>query len=121
MDFRRLGYLSPIIQNLLVDSLAGYLSQGDRAVSADWLNSALEGASHERKWNTRSEPTRIQPGMGAADAYILHDYLASYAQLARKDERIPGDVWEALDNHATNYDDRVRLAWEAVYLDILTG
>ena len=115
MDLCRLGYQSPITPSMLQDAVPGYLSARDRAVSVGWLATALEAASQEVNGVRALGPLRIQSGMGDADAYILHDYLANFSVRYRKDVLIPRDVWEALHVHATESDDRIRLAWEAVF------
>ncbi len=115
MDFRRIGYLSPIPQALLEDSLPGYLSSGDRVASTGWLAAALEGTTEQVSGVRALEPIRLRQGIGAADSYALHDYLANFAQHDRAESLIPRDTWEALNIHAANHDDRVRLAWQAVF------
>jgi len=115
MDCSRLGYGSPMSHELLTSSLSGYLSPGDRVIVPGTLNLAFERATLPVNGIAALEPVRIEPGLGIADSYILHDYLHYIAVGERRLVPVPGSTWEALDEHAGDFGDRVRLGWQAVF------
>ena len=115
MDCSRLEYRSPIPRELLTSSLDGYLSRGERVVGPEVLNIAFERATRPVNGIAALDPVRTQPGLGDADAYILHDYLRYFTLGERRLMPVPASTWEALDKHASDFGDRVRLGWQAVF------
>jgi TPR repeat protein len=115
MDCRRLGYHSPMPPAMLIASLSSYLSPQARAVGPETVSLALEQVTQKVNGIGALEPVRVAPGIGTPDAYMLHDYLHHLADLERKYIPIPPSAWEALNRHAVNFDDRVRLSWQAVF------
>jgi hypothetical protein len=114
MDARRLGYESPLSGYFLQEAAPAYLGSSDRAdAPGTWFATGLRDAARETRGIAALTAHREQPGIGPADAYVLHDYLDQHARAARRGMLIPAAAWDALTRHALNLADRTRLAREA--------
>ena len=115
MDCSRIGYVSPMPHELLTSSIAGYLTPSERVIGPEGVKLAFERAVRQVNGIAALEPVRTEPGLGNANAYVLHDYLHYFALRERRLMPVPGSTWEALDRNAGDFGDRVRLGWEAVF------
>ena len=113
MDAQRLGHRSVLPPDLLEQAAPGYLGPGERAVTDDWFAVAVDKTTEQVRGIRALDPVRIKPGIGRADGYELHDYLAQYGRKALAGELPPTATWDALVNCSTDSDDRVRLGESA--------
>jgi len=115
MDCSRLGYDSPLPYELLISSVAGYLTPRERVVGQETMNLAFERATQLVNGIGALDPVRVEPGLGKPEGYVLHDYLHYFALEERRIAPVPGATWAALDKYASDFGDRVRLSWQAVF------
>jgi TPR repeat protein len=114
MDARRLGLENPVTAEVLRCAAEGYLNDRSRVVADGWFSAALAEATRRHHGVAALTPVRSRPGLGAADGYVLHDFLDYHARDARANQRPPASLWSALaDHHRAALEDLTRLAAEA--------
>ncbi|MFI5955230.1 hypothetical protein [Cryptosporangium sp. NPDC051539] len=109
-DARRLGILTPLSPDLLVDAMAGYLSPRDLVAPPEsWLQEVVSYAASPINRTTVAalSPAASQPGILAG--YRAADYLAEYLAMHRRVECPPESLWTALISHLGSADDLRRL------------
>ncbi|WP_274031071.1 helix-turn-helix domain-containing protein [Streptomyces sp. MMBL 11-1] len=99
MDARRLGVHGPYTPAFLRTAVDGYLPDGSLRVGGkDWFEHALSYASEEVNGVAPLTPVRHTPGIGEAEGYVLHEYLAQHGERTRQHLRIPASLWSALSS-----------------------
>ena len=79
MDARRMQYYKPLPVELLKEAAPGYLTDEQRVGTGEWFADAIAKAAEPVHGISAMTPCRTDPGVGEANAYILHDYLSQYA------------------------------------------
>jgi TPR repeat protein len=113
MDARRLGHWDAIPPALLEEAVPGYLTASQRTAPAPWFDAALATAAEAVRGVRALTPTRLQPGIGGPDGYILHDYLDEHARTTREAVAPPASLWDALLARTASPADLTRIADEA--------
>lgn len=100
MDARVMGYRQALPQAILMDAVPEYLNDEQRAVpGTGWFDAALARITTLTHGVRALTPVRTRPGIGRIDAYMLHDYLAQYAQATRARGTPPAGMWLILVRH----------------------
>ncbi len=122
LDARRLGHEGPIPAALLAAAADGYLSPRQRPGHVGWATYVLTGlATGARSDGTRTDirntltalkPVRARSG-DTETGYEPDDYLDQQTRRLRQTCLGPRQLWDALAEHTTSYDDLFRLAGAA--------
>ncbi|MDX3526512.1 helix-turn-helix domain-containing protein [Streptomyces sp. ID05-39B] len=101
MDARRLGIHGPYTAAFLRAAVDDYLPVGSERVGReDWFERALASTSEEVHGIAALTPVRNASGVGEADGFVLHEYLAQHGERTRQHLRIPASLWDALSSGA---------------------
>ncbi len=110
-DSRRLGILSPLPPNLLLNAMSGYLSRPARATSREnWLNEVKSYAA--QPINETSLAALLQEAgerSGTPPGYRAADFLAQQLRAQRRVQCPPESLWMALIDHLDSKDEIRRL------------
>ena len=115
IDAWLLGHHAPLPAAMLEVAAAGYLNKRERAVSVNWLDDALAQATTKIKGAVAPlTAVRTRRGAGAADGFLVADYLLQHASRNPRPPLQPTEVWEALASHTVRADDHLRIAQGAM-------
>lgn len=96
LDAWRLGFHGPYTHGFFHKAIEDYLPSAQRVDEYDWLERALAYASEEVQGVAALTPVRREPGVGAADGFDLHHYLAQHGEQTRQNRRVPASLWDTL-------------------------
>ena len=113
IDARRLGMHSPLPRDLLLHAARGYLPADPPRVTDEEEIKLIRALTEITGLRQPLEPAGQWPAFPATEHFHLNDYLARRGAAVRRTEPVPGALWIALINHATDDQDRWRLAREA--------
>jgi hypothetical protein len=110
-DARRLGILTPLSRELLLEAMAGYLSEGDRVTTPDrgWQ---VVTSYAERPINETTVAALIRVAgreSGTLAGYRAADYLAQHLRVQQRAQCPPESFWTALIDRLNSVDDLRRL------------
>jgi hypothetical protein len=110
-DARRLGILSPLSPDLLVEAMAGYLSPADRVASPDsWLQEVTSYAVRPINETTVAPLSKVAGRRsGTLAGYVAADYLAQHLRVQRRVKCPPESFWRSLINRLDSTDDLRRI------------
>jgi TPR repeat protein len=116
IDLRRLGHLTPLPSDLLIDALPDYLSARQRATAdPEWFGAAIAYATMELHGATSALIPVAGSRMGKVVGYVVADYLQQHGEMIRRGISPPGSLWDAAAAHTNISDDCVRLADQAFW------
>jgi hypothetical protein len=109
-DARRLGILSPLSPDVLVEAMAGYLTPAERVTTPDrWLHEVTSYATRPVHGTVAALSRVAGRHPGTLAGYVAADYLAQHLRLDRRTECPPESFWEALIDRLDSTDDIRRM------------
>ncbi|MEU4694886.1 hypothetical protein [Actinoplanes sp. NPDC023714] len=109
-DARRLGILTPLPSDLLVDAMAGYLTPAERVAPPSYWLREVESYAEPPVHETVAALSKVAGRRaGTSAGYVAADYLAQHLHHERRTECPPGALWEALIDRLENAEDIRRL------------
>ena len=110
-DARRIGILTPLSRELLVEAMAGYLSEAHRVAPTElWLR---EIAGYAEQGVNETTVAALQPVAsrqpGTLAGYRAADYLAQHLNARRRTQCPPESLWKALIERLDSGEDIRRL------------
>ncbi|MEV6600158.1 helix-turn-helix transcriptional regulator [Actinoplanes sp. NPDC051346] len=110
-DARRLGILTPLSRELLLEAMAGYLGEGDRVTPPEsWWQEVTSYAERPINETTVAALIRVAGrSPGTLAGYRAADYLAQHLRVQRRSRCPPESFWIALIDRLNSVEDIRRL------------
>ncbi|BCY09803.1 hypothetical protein L3i22_048910 [Actinoplanes sp. L3-i22] len=110
-DARRLGILSPLPPELLLEAMSGYLSRPEQAASREsWLKEVdAYAAQRINETSIAALPQEAGDRPGSPPGYRAADFLAQQLRIQRRVQCPPESLWTALIDRLDSKDEVRRL------------